>query len=139
MLNSCLLVFFFLFKKCVSIIFVTVVENMPITTCNESTASGQLIYIDFYKINRSCLCIVTPYLSEDLLVTAQEIRISSCPTQVVVNSSRIIGCPHPQETSDTFKLSQYQSIAVQAEFSPSSLSGTFYQCLGFQLNGKIFF
>lgn len=72
-------------------------------------------------------------------MTSQEIKISSCSTQVVVNGSRIIGCPLPQETSDRFELLQYQSIDVQAKYSPSSSSGTFHQCLWFQQNGKIFF
>lgn len=82
---------------------------------------------------------MTPLFAGDLLLTAQEIRLSSCYTQVVVNGSRIFGCPLSQGTSDTFKLLKYQSINVQAEFSPPSSSGTFYQCLGFQQNGKIFF
>lgn len=118
---------------------IVVVGNKSITTCNFTIKSGPLIYIDFSKINRPCPCTVTPYFRGDLLVTSQEITISSCSTQVVVNGSRIFGCPLPQETSDRFELLQYQSIAVQAEFSPSSSSGTFHQCLWFQQNGKLFF
>nr|XP_034334034.1 uncharacterized protein LOC117691647 [Crassostrea gigas] len=111
------------------------VGNKLITTCSETTADGPLIYIDFFKINRPCLCTVTSRFSGNLLVTAQEIRISSCSTQVVVNGRRIFGCPLSQGTSVTFWLRQYQSIAVQAEFIPPSSSGNFYQCLGFQQNG----
>lgn len=72
-------------------------------------------------------------------MTAQETWISSCSTRVVVNGRRIFGCPISQGTSETFTMLQYQDIAVQAEFSPSSSSGTFYQCLEFKQNGKIFF
>lgn len=127
----------FSYFKSVSIL--VLVGNTIITTCNSNSALGRLIYVDFYKINHPCLCTVTSLFSGDLLVTAQEIRISPCYTQVVVNGSRIFGCPLSQGTSDTFKLLKYHNINVQAEFSPSSSPGTFYQCLGFQQNGNICF
>lgn len=134
MCNSCLMCFL-TFKVCVLII--VVVGNKLITTCSETTAYGPLIYIDFHKINRPCLCAVTSTFSGNLLVTAQETKISPCSTQVVVNGSRVFGCPLSRGTSATFPVLKYGNIAVQAEFTPPSLSGTFYQCLGFQQNGKI--
>ncbi|XP_052707742.1 uncharacterized protein LOC128182998 [Crassostrea angulata] len=111
------------------------VGNKLLTTCSETTAYGPLIYIDFYKINRPCNCTVTSMFRGNLLVTAQKTRISSCSTQVVVKGSRIFGCPLSQITSVTFTLLQYQPFAVQAEFTPPSTSGNFYQCLGFQEKG----
>lgn len=109
-----------------------------ITTCHDTSAFGPLIYIDFFKINRPCICTVFSTFSGNLIVTAQETRISSCSTQVVVNGSRVFGCPLSQGTSVTFTLEKYQSLPVQAEFTQRSSSGTFYQCIGFQQNGKIY-
>ncbi|XP_052710920.1 uncharacterized protein LOC128185340 [Crassostrea angulata] len=111
------------------------VGNKLITTCSETWAYGPLIYIDFHKINCPCNCTVTSTFTGDVLVTAQKTIISPCSTQVVVNGSRIFGCPLSRGTSVTFTLLKYHSIAVQAEFTPPSSSGTFYQCLGFQQNG----
>lgn len=72
-------------------------------------------------------------------MTAEELTIPSCYTQVKVNGSHIFGCPISRGSSATFTLESYQSLDVQAEYSSSSSPGTFYQCLGFQQNGKIFF
>lgn len=118
---------------------IVVVGNKSIITCHDTSALGPLIYIDFHKINRPCLCAVTSTFSGNLLVTAQETKISSCSTQVVVNGSRIFGCPLSRGTSATFTLLKYHSISVQVEFTTPSSSGHFYQCLGFQQKGKIYF
>lgn len=123
---------------CLSITII-VVGNIPITTCNRSITSGSRIYIDFYKINRPCLCTVSALFDGVLLATAEELAISSCYTQVKVNGSHRFGCPISRGSSATFTLESYQSLDVQAEYSTSSSPGTFYQCLGFQQNGKIFF
>lgn len=120
-------------------LIIVVVLKKSITTCSETTAYGPLIYIDFYEINRPCFCTVTALFKGELLVTAQEIRILSCSTRVVVNGSGVFGCPLSQGTSVTFSLLPFQSLAVQAELSPSSSTGTFYQCLRFQQIGKSFF
>lgn len=110
--------------------------NISITTCSRSVRLGPRIYLDFNKINQPCECTVTSGFDGDLLVTAEKLTISSCYTKVVVNGSHRFGCPIPQGASATFKLSLDQSINVQAEYSPQSSTGTFYQCLGFQGNGR---
>lgn len=120
---------------CLSITII-VVENISITTCSRLIDSRPRIYVDFYKINRPCLCTVTSGFNGDLLVTAKTLTISSCNTNVVVNGSHTFGCPIPQGSSATFTLSLDQSIDVQAEYSPPSSPGTFYQCLEFQENGN---
>lgn len=98
---------------------------------------GPRIYVDFNKINQTCVCTVAFIKSAgDLLVTAETFKISSCNTEVVVNGSHRFGCPIPLGSSATFTLSLDQSIDVQAEYSPPSSPGTFYQCLGFQENGN---
>lgn len=124
---------------CLSITIIVVGNiHVSITTCNRSITSGSRIYMDFSKINRPCLCTVSTLFDGILLVTAEELTKPSCYTQVKVNGSHIFGCPISRGSSATFTLESYQSLDVQAEYSSSSSPGTFYQCLGFQQNGKIF-
>nr|XP_034334027.1 cell wall protein DAN4 isoform X3 [Crassostrea gigas] len=112
------------------------VGNISITTCSTVLKSGPRIYVDFNKITLPCECTVAFIeTAGDLLVTAEILTIQSCNTKVVVNGSLIFGCPIPPGSSLSFNLSLYQTINVQAEYSTPSLTGTFYQCLGFQENG----
>lgn len=120
-------------------ITIIVVRNISITNCSRSLESGPQIYVDFNKINEPCECTVNFIgFAGVLLVTAETLTLPSCNTEVVVNGSHRFGCPIHQGASVTFKLSFDQSINVQAEYSPPSSPGTFYQCLGFQENGNRF-
>lgn len=113
------------------------VGNISLTSCDGSTKSGPAVNIDFYKINRTCNCIVTPSFVGTLLVTSRgEATISTCNTEINVQNLLVFGCPINTITSQTINVNINQSVDVRAKFKPGSTSGAFYHCLGFQQNSK---
>lgn len=99
---------------------------------------GIAVYVDFFKINRPCNCIVTPLFVGQLLVTSRGFVVQSCNTQIHVHvqNGLAFGCPTIGISSLTTNVTIDQSVDVQAEYVEKHSSGTFYQCLGFQQNGK---
>lgn len=102
-----------------------------------STKHGLAVYVDFYKINRPCTCIVTPSFVCELLVTSREVIVSVCNTQIVINEKLVMGCPLRVVSSQTLNVNINQSVNVRAEYVSPLTSGTFYHCIGFQQNGII--
>lgn len=108
------------------------VENSLITTCEGSTETGPAVYIDFYKINRPCTCIVVSLFDGELLVISREEIVHFCNTRVTIEKDIIFGCPL---SSVSFSVKINQTVNVHAEYIPPSTSGTFYHCLGLVQNG----
>lgn len=113
-------------------------ESSTITSCEGSTKYGPNIQIDFYKINRTCTCTVSPSFAGKLLVISKK-EIYLCSTKVyVTNNEKTVsfGCQSEKVSSDTFNVLINKSVEVREKDESSSTSGTFFYCLGFQQNGK---
>lgn len=111
------------------------VGNNSLTSCEGMAKYGIAVYVDFNKINRPCNCIVTPSFAGELLVTSRGSAIQYCNTQINVQKNLLFRC---QENiiSQTINATINQSVDVHAEYADQYTSGTFYQCMGFQQNGK---
>lgn len=114
-------------------------EINPVTTCEGMTNHGPAVYVDFYRINHPCTCIVTPLFVGELLVTSREVILKECYTRVIVKTFKsydiIFGCPVGTFSSQTLKAQVNQSVDVRAEYISPFTSGRFYHCLSFQQNG----
>lgn len=74
------------------LIIIIVVENILIIICSRLIDIGLWIYVDFYKINWFCLCIVILVFDGDLFVIVEILIILLCNMEVVVNGSYRFGC-----------------------------------------------
>lgn len=93
------------------------------------------MHIDFHAINRPCTCIAFPFFDGQLLITTREI-VHDCDTQIYATNADTTfryGCPIPF-TTQLLIVNINQSVDVRAVYLSSSISGTFYHCLGFQQN-----
>lgn len=99
---------------------------------------GPVVYVDFYKINQPCTCIVTPSFVGELLVISREVIETVCNTQIIIHNNLIMGCPLPYLTSQSLNVQFNQTVDVRGEYLSSATSGTFHHCLRFQQNGMIF-
>lgn len=112
--------------------------SCSIASCVGSTKHGSVVYVDFFKINRPCTCIVTPSFDGKLLVfSREEIILPGCNTQINFNNIFIIGCPLQSFLSNTLNVQTNQSVDVRAEYKLPFTPGTFYHCIGFQQNGGL--
>lgn len=110
------------------------VENNSLTSCEGMTNQGVAVFVDFYKINRPCNCIVTPSFDGSLLVTLRGLPLQSCNTEIHVQNM-VFGCPTQSISSQTLNVQINQSVEVRAEYKLQYASGTFYHCLGLHQNG----
>lgn len=110
--------------------------NSLVSSCEGLTKYGSFVYVDFYKINRPCTCIVTTMFDGTLLVISWAV-VQVCNTQIVIDKSLIMGCPLQHLSSQALGVQMNELVEVQAEYISPYTSGTFYHCLGFQQNGKI--
>lgn len=108
-----------------------------IASCVGPAKYGPAVYVDFYKINRPCTCIVTPSFVGNLLVVSRKVIVSVCNTQIVINKMFVMGCPLQYVSSQLLNVNINQPVDVRAEYSSQYTSGTFYNCIGFQQNGMI--
>lgn len=116
--------------------FLFLVGNLSVTSCDGSTKYGSNIYVDFYKIDRPCNCIVTAFFDGFLLLFSKEELKGECRTQVIVQNTFVFGCTKSQVSSQTFDLQINQSVNARAGYLSDFTSGNFYNCLGFQQNGN---
>lgn len=110
------------------------VEKNSLTSCEGMTKQEVAVFVDFYKINRPCNCIVTPSFDGTLLVAMQGVPLQSCYTQINVQNM-VFGCPTQSLSSQTLNVQINQSVEVRAEYKLQYASGTFYHCLGLHQNG----
>lgn len=111
------------------------VDKNSLTSCEGMTKQGVAVFVDFYKINRPCYCIVTPSFDGTLLVTMREVLVSSCNTEINVQNRIVFGCPIHSISSQSLNVQINQSVEVQAEYTIPYAPGTFYHCMGLQQNG----
>lgn len=111
------------------------VRNNSITSCDGSTKYGSNIYIDFFKINRTCTCTASPSFAGKLLVTNRQ-TISVCFTQVTFQNVIIFRCEKEELTSHELDVQNNDQLDIRAEYELPYTSGLFYHCMGFQQNGK---
>lgn len=100
-------------------------EINSITSCEGMTKYGSAVYVDFYKINRTCNCVVTSLFDGDLLVALKTVVVHLCNTQIKVNKTILFRCPMNEIRSQTLKVSIGQTVDVQAEYESQISSGTF--------------
>lgn len=79
---------------------------------------------------------MTPSFVGELLVTSKEVIINLCVTRVSVSPGISFGCPLPSFSSYTLNVQINKTVNIQAEYIPTSTTGTFYHCVGFQQNGN---
>lgn len=106
-----------------------------IASCVGSAKYGPAVYVDFYKINRPCTCIVTPSFVGNLLVVSRKVIVAVCNTQIVINKMIAMGCPLQYDSAQLLNVNINQPVDVRAEYSSQYTSGTFFHCIGFQQNG----
>lgn len=111
------------------------VEKNSLTSCEGMIKQEVAVFVDFYKINRPCNCIVTPSFDGTLLVTMREVAVQSCNTEINIQNSIVFGCPIQSISSQALNVQINQSVEVRAEYKLPYASGTFYHCLGLQQNG----
>lgn len=108
-----------------------------IASCVGSAKYGPAVYVDFYKINRPCTCIVTPSFVGNLLVVSRKVIVAVCNTQIVINKMIAMGCPLQYDSAQLLNVNINQPVDVRAEYASQYTSGTFFHCIGFQQNGMI--
>lgn len=113
------------------------VEKNSLTSCEGMTKQGVSVFVDFYKINRPCNCIVTPSFDGTLLVTMRGVAVQSCNTEINVQNSIVFRCPIQSISSQALNVQINQSVEVRAEYTLPYAPGTFYYCLGLQQNGMM--
>lgn len=112
------------------------VGNNSLTSCEGMAKHGIAVFVDFHKINRPCNCIVTPSFDGELFVTSRGLAIPFCNTQINVEKGLLFRCPANTISFQTINVTINQSVDVHAGYVAQDTSGTFYQCMGFQQNGK---
>lgn len=112
------------------------VRNMSVTSCEGSSKNGPLIYLDFYKINRPCSCILTPSFNGELLFTSRKEITYFCETRITIHNYFVVSCPS-SPFSQTLSVEINQSVDVRAESVSTFTPGIFFFCLGFQQNGGL--
>lgn len=127
--NTCILIVASL------VILLFSVKNNSITSCDGSTKYGSNIYIDFYEINHPCTCTASPSFAGKLLVTNRQ-KMTLCYTQVYFQNVFIFRCYKDDLTSHELDVQNNEQFDIRAEYEPPYTSGLFYQCMGFQQNGK---
>lgn len=113
------------------------VEKNSLTSCEGMTRQGVAVFVDFYKINRPCNCIVTPSFDGTLLVTMRGVAVQPCNTEINVQYSIVFRCPIQSISSQALNVQINQSVEVRAEYIEPYAPGTFYYCLGLQQNGMM--
>nr|XP_034334028.1 uncharacterized protein LOC105343022 isoform X4 [Crassostrea gigas]XP_034334029.1 uncharacterized protein LOC105343022 isoform X4 [Crassostrea gigas] len=102
-----------------------------ITSCDGIEKIGSFIEIDFNKINRPCICVVT-LLFEGVLIGTTRKAPTWCPNPVSVNTTTVLDCNGASDTADV-KIND--TLVVKAEYQPGQTSVEFYQCLVLRENG----
>lgn len=106
-----------------------------LSSCEGLTKHGPAVYVDFYKINRPCNCILTSTFDDKLFVSSIEAINYECNTEVIVQNTMIFGYPVNQMASIVLNVNINQSVNVRANHASPYASGTFAHCMGFQQNG----
>lgn len=105
--------------------------STQVTSCDGIEKIGSFIEIDFNKINRPCICIVT-LLFEGVLIGTTRKAPTWCPNPVSVNTTTVLDCNGASDTTDV-KIND--TLVVKAEYQPGQTSVEFYQCLVLRENG----
>lgn len=113
-------------------IIINLAGSTQVTSCDGIEKIGSFIEIDFNKINRPCICIVT-LLFEGVLIGTTRKAPTWCPNPVSVNTTTVLDCNGASDTADV-KIND--TLVVKAEYQPGQTSVEFYQCLVLRENGK---
>lgn len=110
------------------------VGNSILSSCEGMIKRGPAVFVDFYKINRPCNCILTSTFDGEVLVSSRRAIIYECNTEVIVQKRIFFRCPL-KIASSVFIVNINQSVDVRANYISSNTEGTFSYCMGFQQNG----
>lgn len=113
-------------------IIINLASSTLLTSCDGIEKIGSFIEIDFNRINRPCICIVT-LLFEGVLIGTTRKAPTWCPNPVTVNTTLVLDCNGASDTADV-KIND--TLVVKAEYQPGQTSVKFYQCLVLRENGK---
>lgn len=140
--NSTLIEYWIYWIHDLSFLFFSIAQDTGslVSRCDTSVYKDLVIHIDFYKINSSCSCTLSPMFTGYLFVLLKESSAEDCNTQVKINNAFMFNCTVPAGSNHTLNVVQSnQVVRVQAEYTQPSKQGTFHQCLEFRQYGKNFF
>lgn len=107
-----------------------------VSKCDNSKFFDKVLHVDFSKIGHPCTCVVCAKFVGEVLMLSKNSNAEGCNTQIIVNNNLIFGCAIQAVSYNTLNVQTNKSINVQAEYTQSSRTGTFHQCLEFRQNGK---
>lgn len=107
-----------------------------VSRCDNSKFFDEVLHVDFSKIGHPCTCVVSAKFVGEVLMLSKKSNAEGCNTQIIVNNNLIFGCAIQAVSYNTLNVQTNKSINVQAEYTQSSRTGTFHQCLEFRQNGK---
>lgn len=106
-----------------------------VSRCENSMFFDKVLHVDFSKIGHPCTCVVSAKFVGEVLMLSKKSKAEGCNTQIIVNNNLIFGCAIQAVSYNTLNVQTNKSINVQAEYTQSSRTGTFHQCLAFRQKG----
>lgn len=110
-------------------------ENITLTECDGSIQAERRIFVDFYKINRPCRCIVTSSFDGELVVSRSD-KKHKCNTVIVVKVNNTVISDCYETAYARFNVQTNDTIIIKAEYVANYSSGGFSQCLEIYSEGK---
>lgn len=107
-----------------------------VSRCENSKFFDKVLHVDFSKIGHPCTCVVSAKFVGEVLMLSKKSNAEGCNTHIIVNNNLIFGCAIQAVSYNTLNVQTNKSINVQAEYTQSSRTGTFHQCLEFRQNGN---
>lgn len=110
-------------------------ENITLTECDGSIQAERRIFVDFYKINRPCRCIVTSSFDGELVVSRSD-KKHKCNTVIVVKVNNTVISDCYKTGYARFNVQTNDTIIIKAEYVANYSSGGFSPCLEIYSEGK---